>query len=136
VALPLTVLRLTECTSPVESMSIAPETVSTVARFSEPVAATSPETLLALSAPSSPRTWTSPDTALIVRSPVRPSTMMSPDTVLRRAGSFRPATRALALTTPRLRATERGTATLISALGPLAVKLRNTSRKLSQRSCG
>ena len=87
------------------------------------MAATSPETLLALSEPTSSRTCTSPETALTVRSPVSPSTMMSPDTVLRRASLRMPDTSALALTTPRVRATERGTATLISAFGPLAAEV-------------
>ena len=43
--------------------------------------------------------------------------MMSPETVLSDASPRRPETSALALTTPRVRATSRGTATLISAFG-------------------
>jgi hypothetical protein len=133
---PLTELSEIDCVGPVESTSIAPETVSIEAFVIRPVAATSPETLFALRAPSSSRTCTSPETALRSTSPTRPSTMMSPETVFRRTSVRNPETRALALTTPSVRATVRGTATLISALGPPAPKLRNTSRKLSHRSCG
>ena len=49
--------------------------------------------------------------------------MMSPETVLSRASLRMPETSALALTTPRLSATSRGTATLISAFGPLGAEV-------------
>jgi hypothetical protein len=130
---PETVLRFTASTRPVESTRTSPDTVS--ARLADlPVAAISPDTEFALRVPSRPRICTSPETAFTVRSPVSPSTMMSPETVLRRAPDARPDTRALADTTPSVSAMPRGTATLISAFGPPEPKLRNTSRKLSQRS--
>ena len=62
---------------------------------------------------------TSPETALTDTSPVMPSAMMSPETVLSLASLRRPETSALAETTPRVSAMSRGTATLISAFGPL-----------------
>ncbi len=134
--MPLTVLSPMVCVGPVESTTMAPETVSIDVLRISPVAAMSPETLLAPSVPTSSRICTSPETALTAMSPSRPSPMMSPETVFSRVSPWIPETRALALTTPRFTATARGTTTLISAFGPPAPKLRNTSRKLSQRSCG
>ncbi len=133
---PETELTLMVFTSPAASTSVEPDTMSTVARRTVPVTATSPETLFAVIEPVRPRTCTSPETELTVRSPIRVSTMMSPDTVLSLASLRSPETSAPALTTPRFRAIARGTATLTSARGPPEPKLRNTSRKLSQPSCG
>ena len=101
--MPLTLLMLTECTSPAESTRTPPETVSTVVLRSDPVAAMSPETVLALSVPVRSRMLTSPETALTETSPRMPSAMMSPDTVLSFASLRTPETSALADTTPSVR---------------------------------